>query len=255
MNEQQGKHLDQRVRQALDSLPDVPAPGTTFNAGKLWEQLRPELASQPIARTRRLGLVWWMAAASLAGVLLAWFWWPQHPLPGQTFAKQPKTAKPDAGYVPATEAGIRIATTKSQAGSTETGNGRQQGTRSQGSPDDALVAASKHMKPTEATQPATAGNVPEQLAAATSTVNSEPVSQPPIIAAVHKPVVTAPKRLFQVVHENELKAEEEALSVQVRTKGSSDRFVRLGTGGSPVSANSDEPSPTILLPLNRKSTQ
>lgn len=78
MNEKQGEHLDRRIRQSLARLPDGPPPGSVFDGGRLWEQLRPELTAQPVVAKKRIG-GWWLAAASVVG-LLAEIWWFQYTL-------------------------------------------------------------------------------------------------------------------------------------------------------------------------------
>lgn len=72
MKQKPDETLDQWVRQALSQLPDAPPPASSFDSEHLWAQLRPELQAEPSRWPARL--VWWMAAACLAGLSLGWVW-------------------------------------------------------------------------------------------------------------------------------------------------------------------------------------
>ncbi|MEZ0487072.1 hypothetical protein [Fibrella aquatica] len=257
MNEQQGKHLDERVRQALDKLPDdVPAPGSTFDAGKLWEQLRPELAAEVVvltpqqpdqvqpAPTRR----GWLVAASLAGLLIIWLWWSWQPVTDLTVVALKPLDTTSVGYVPTERVArptIAVAAPIAFAKKPEsTGN---------------KLAVRKVAVPVN--QPETLGEftlagqtIPEQAPTETLPIVAMPVSQSPVVV-VKSYKLTSPKRRFQVVHVNELKAEDEAVYSQIRAKKSNnERFVRIGAGNQ-LPTRDEEQAPAISIPLNRKSPQ
>lgn len=264
MNEQQGKHLDQRIRQALDKLPDAPAPGSTFDAGKLWEQLRPELAAetavlapkrmvqvQPVLRKRG-----WLVAASLAGLLIVWLWWSWQPVTKPSLASQQgvdttagKNVRAERVTRPYTEISAVAAPPRAALKAKTTGKLAAHEAKL---PENTLLASTKASKPVA--QPEVVANVPDQPATASRPVMAEAISQSSVVA-VQSPKMKGQKRRFQVVHVNELKTEEEAVYSQIQArKSSNERFVRIGTGQQ-SSISSDEPSPTIQLPLNRKSPQ
>ncbi len=209
----------------------------------------------PVLHTKRPRLVWWMTAASLAGVLLLCLWWVRHPSPEQTLAKQQNDAKPKAEYVHRVEAETRLADVKRLTKLTTVSRNKDNQLIINHRKRDvnASPTSANGWEPVETSQLTSTDNVPEYQPVETG--YTKPTASGQLsAAAVSKPAVTTLKGRFQVVHENELKAEEEALYVQTRTKGGSDRFVRLGTGNQ-VSTEPVEQSPTILLPLNRKSTQ
>ena len=221
MNEQQGKHLDQRVRKALNNLPD--APGTEFDAGKLWEQIRPELATQPVAVPGRMGEIRWLVAASLIGIGLFLGWllrvqpgvdrlqasrqvagyvgrknsvqpqkrtWPEQKLP----ALPPRTGQQVAETQPVSRAKKLIDRPIQTAEATEV----QPTLATIDLPADLPVVDLGPAEP-----------LPVKLTPA-------PVNQ--------KPGIAYPKRRFAVVHQNEVRAEAETRARLERN----DRFVRLG---------------------------
>jgi hypothetical protein len=253
MNEQPDNKFDQRIRQALDRLPDVPAPNTAFNAGKLWEQMRPELVAQPVLVPKHRTYLRWLVAASLSGLLLAGLWWSWKPsmkplvVDRQPVEKRAGRYELPKNVVTPTEHITHKGKSAKQVDATGNRMADRKAVERTGSvPDVAQEAVA-------APEPETLANVQNPEPEPTQTL---PITagQPTSPVTVATPKAIAPKRRFRVVHENELKAEEEAIYSQIRTKSSSERFVRIGTGNQ-VSTGSDEPSPAILLPLNRKSTQ
>lgn len=253
MNEQQGNYLDRRVRQALDRLPDGPAPGTAFDGGKLWAQLRPQLATQPVIAPKRTGQVRWLVAASVAGLLVVGLWWSWLPEIKTTVVTRQPNDKTAGRYVPSERVTTPVQGVTASATSDRDFNaiGNQLADRKAVRRSRPVARLANVMVP--ATQPQPLANVPnaERLPTEPPALNAEPTTSQVTVAV---PKVIAPKRRFQVVHENELKAEEEAVYSQIQTKSSNERFVRIGTGNQ-VSTGSDEPTPAIQLPLNRKSTQ
>ncbi len=272
MNEQHGNRLDQQIRQALDTLPDAPPPGSAFDSAKLWERLRPELPAQSVAaqsvaaqsialqsvekqlvaNKKRPAVGWWLAAASLAGLLMGGLWWSGQislkrdvvigKSPEKTGARTGLSAQPNLSVnqpnvvVPPTE--IRLIT--------------------------ALPEKQHYQKRQGEVEPILAEKFDELADDQSLTTNSGPgisaPETPPLlltepdavsVVAVQKPAITnAPKRRFRVVHANELAAEEESNVVRYRAN----HFVKLGTGNA-ASAGSGGESPALLIPLNRKSIQ
>ncbi|WP_080058745.1 hypothetical protein [Spirosoma aerolatum] len=233
---------DEWVRQTLRRLPDAPPPGSSFDSERLWTQLRPEL--QPTGTRQSFGWMRWGIAACLIGLLFVWYWvYPS--VEKQSLAANGKTAH------------------KTRA---------------------ATKLPFKQNLPTELTQP----NVPTQsfttaLPAGTTATKAktrvpEPVEAVPTIneiaampsprpdldmvvetvAVVEKPLIPLKrnvadlpaKRRFRIVHQNELRAEEEARPKLYSTEN----FVRLGTGqrAEPLS---DDHRPALVMPLTNKPNQ
>lgn len=232
MNGKPDEHLDQWVRQSLNRLPDAPPPGTAFDKERLWVQLRPEL--QPSANPRRRVWGWWAAAACLAGIVLGWFIVDQ-PQPEQrvTVAQEKRPdaqslidQKSKAEIEPERVAGVVSTTSRP-------------------------YVKKKILGTAPVPAPSGEGTAPTVVMSSESTVNTRPdstVSTAPARASAV--VVSLPKRRFQVVHLNELQAEEEIRPGPYRTE----RFVRLGMGntGTPMPETSH---PSISLPINSKSNQ
>lgn len=256
MNEKQGNHPDQRIRQTLETLPDAPPPGSAFDSARLWDRMRPELLAQSVpaqvAMVRKRPVFgWWLAAASLAGLLMGWLWWSGQSLPERDVAnrKSPEKtgvsndllAKPNPS---ANQPKMAAEPIKAQLLTAFPKRQRQQIKRVETGP-----ILTKQPNQLAVNQLPNADNGPTVSTDETTFVPPESTSLTP--APTPKPVIAAvPKRRFRMVHTNELAAEEESNVVRHRA----DHFVRLGTGG-PSSAGSGGESPTLLIPLNRKSIQ
>ena len=260
MNEKQGNHSDQRIRQTLGMLPDAPPPGSAFDSAALWERMRPELASQsiaaqpvqPVAGRKRPVFGWWLAAASVV-LLLGWLWWPRQvsPLPSIATRKllektgvridllakpNPSVNQPNVAVLPI-DARLATAFPKHQHQHT---NRTATGPILMKKPDKLVV-----------NQPSIADD--ESIVLSAETVLVLPELETLTLASTQKLAIAAvPKRRFRVVHTNEIAAEEESNVVRYRAE----RFVRVGTG-SPLSVpdNNDDNLPALLLPINRKSIQ
>ncbi|XWW47629.1 hypothetical protein JYG30_09385 [Fibrella sp. USSR17] len=256
MNEQQGKHLDERVRQALDTTPDVPVPGSTFDAGKLWEQLRPELAAETVALApKRTGQAQrvpirrsWLVAASLAGIGLVMSWLLRS-TPSLKETQGNRQADKQMAGSGLTQFHKR--TQPKQAPVVDLSmNNRSQVAEKQRSKTQNSIGRSVHT--TDVTD--------NQSTLSTTTVLADlPVAeilsteltlvQAPPAAIAQKTVPTYPKRRFAIVHQNELRAEAETRSKLERN----DRFVRLGSAPvseAPLPIASTEEKNRLIIPLN-----
>jgi hypothetical protein len=229
MNGKPDEHLDQWVRQSLDRLPDTLPPGTTFNHERLWTQLRPEL--QKPARSRQRGW-WWVAAACLAGVGLGWFVLDQPQLvhsAAVTHEKRPALPQPnDQPSSPVIDPGqvARVV------------------------PETSRPPVERRVVQATAT-PVSLGNESTQVVALPDESSADTRIDSIASAVSDKAsvsVVRSPKRRFQVVHLNELQAEEDIRPSQYRTE----RFVRLGMGSTGASSP-QATHPSISLPINTKS--
>lgn len=233
MNGKPDEHLDQWVRQSLDRLRDTPPPGSTFDAERLWGQLQPELQNSPARR--RIGSVWWAAAACLLGfVLLGWLWLTQ----------QPVTTVVD--YQPASTGPVQLEKPAIRARESPVA---QRGGRSKFAAKRLHLAepmvVSKPQTPVQPLEPVETKNQPPVSLAEPTPGVETPVEPPKTITAA-----ATPKRQFQMVHINELVAEEEARPKLYRTE----HFVRLGTCSRQESAQ-NQPSPLIIIPLTKKTNQ
>ena len=235
MNGKPDEHPDQWVRQSLDRLSDTPPPGTTFDAERLWDQLRPEL--QKPATRRRFSWAGWLAAACVAGTLLGWFWMSQQP---ESIRRvESKIERPDEpvtiGPEPQTTASVDQPKSKISIKSR-----LFLSTSTQHSERTATVAPIV-LPAIEPTQLVDNGTEPPTTADTTSAMPTQTET------AKTTTVAAAPKRRFRVVHLNELQAEEAIRPTPQRT----DRFVRLGTGdnGQPAPETAH---PTLTWPLTNK---
>lgn len=241
MNDLLGNLSDQRIRQALDSLPDAPPPGSSFNAARLWDQLRPELATQPVSalpqKNRRR---WWLVAAACMGLLLGGWWWLAQHVPNGIRTGQ----------------AIQVAVSRSPQQRTQPQPVHPQ------LADKAPMARRKtpvqrfNLQPSGLHPVINESPPPIELQPAT---RSEPVADVPesVAAAPAETYPAAPvlppnrlKRRFAVVHQNELRAEAETQAKLERN----DQFVRLGvpsptTPSKAFAAPADEPS-GLIIPLN-----
>ena len=265
MNEKQGEHLDQCIRQAIAGLPEGPPPGSSFDAARLWEQIRPELVTQPVAAKKRVG-GWWLAAASVVGLLVGLWWFkPFSSSPGTLSAqhgpKQTKGIEYDAigqrniGRQGQTPRSVRTPGHSWQTLETVAGSSfveiRNQIVHQTKLPSSVVlenqVLTSQQDWPDSPTEYHSVGLSAQPTLPESTSLSSAISTTKPTVAGV-------PKRRFRVVHENELMAEEEAHRVRYANEDRTDRFVRLGTTSRPTPA-SDDDSPALTLPLNRKSTQ
>lgn len=235
MNGKPDEPFDQWIRQSLDRLPDAPPPGTRFDAGRLWDQLQPELQKAPAHR--RTDPFWWAAAACLVSVLLGWLWMSQQPEPTRRTVGSVVRPNAPVPVRPEQRATARI------------------------DPSELVRPTNTHQSfRLSARRPARiASNSPAVVPPGEPDRPVATVTELPAIADTKLPVVTqpqtvsstavavAPKRRFRVVHLNELLAEEEIRPALHRT----DRFVRLGTGdhGQPAPETAH---PTITWPLTNK---
>ncbi|GAB3756986.1 hypothetical protein [Spirosoma pomorum] len=234
---------DEWVRQTLSRLPDAPPPGSSFDSERLWGQLRPELQAKPA----RWQTGWWLSAACVAGLVISWLVWPfssTEPKTGSATSVatyRPKTesnAKPSpkqAEIIPHSDSAPAIAEAHQSKRQRNTLN------KPQFSPDDVTTASiSSEPEPVfQAAEPT-----------ATSVVVAVPVSRKANVAVV------TPKRRFRVMHENELRAEDESAPQIYRIN----HFVRLGAGrrsddesstnGQRTTTGSENRPPALTMPLN-----
>ncbi|GAB3986491.1 hypothetical protein GCM10028807_04030 [Spirosoma daeguense] len=250
---------DEWVRQTLSRLPDTPPPGSSFDSERLWSQLRPELqAKKP---RRRLGWLEWGAAACLTGFLLSWMFWQQPVKKQRSVAtyqhKSKKTSRvqaPDLTTETTTSAPIHVA--KLQQNPPRENTNHQPIT-----PAKPVNVASESTATTDLSRPEVSISRERgiQIPSTPLATFPEPQPIPDVVASteklpeVHKPnVATATsKRRFKVVHENELRAEEESTPQLYRT----DNFVRLGTGQRSDNTATDTHQPGLVMPLTSKSNQ
>jgi hypothetical protein len=191
--------------------------------------LRPEL--QTSTKPRRRVWVWWAAAACVAGIVLGWFALNQpQPEPGATVAREKRPAAPlpiDQQSKPVVEPSrVAVAIPATSRPSVGRKNERRVSAPAQSGDRTAPTVALS-------TEPA-----------ADTRLDSTATGKASVAA------VRSPKRRFQVVHLNELQAEEEIRPTPHRTE----RFVRLGMG------NTEAPSPeaihpSISVPISSKSNQ
>ncbi|KAB7728443.1 hypothetical protein F5984_18910 [Rudanella paleaurantiibacter] len=253
MNTNPDERLDQRIRQVLDQLPDAPPPGSTFDAGRLWEQLRPELAAAPVVQPKRPAPVWWAVAAACMGLLLAgvWLYNAQTNQPTRVEAvhlpapKPPDGPRPQVAQTPESNKPETVAQYRRQPERTQPGNNRI-ATRPVSEVGKAETPVSQSVE-VPVFPASTPGGHVAQL--------TVPPSLTPLVAQRTSASAAVPaKRRFRVVHENELLTEEETYRIRNAGGGRADRFVRLGSGNG-ISAASDEGPTMLQLPLQRKQPQ
>lgn len=221
MKQKPDETLDQWVRQSINQLPDTPPPGSSFDSERLWTQLRPQLQAQPVRRRNR----WvWLAAACLTALVLSWFVWQKlsarqplvatyHHLP-KTSDVQPKKVEP---LDKRTTSEPALAEKPQRKFKSNTFDNQKFNTKN-------LINAASVSHPLAQD---VAAQVPDSAALTIGT----PVVEKPTERNKPNVAITKPKRRFRVMHENELRAEEEAAPKLYRT----DHFVRIGT------ERSDEP--------------
>lgn len=280
MTEKQNVPFDEQVRRTLEALPDAPPPGSTFDAGRLWEQLRPELAQLPSEQvqiqSRWHTSRWWLAAASLAGLILSWFVWFQPQESGITSGlshNSKPVSKPSAQPVDRPElVSSAVAEPKPAACAQLTSSGAF---LAQAAPFRAggSAAATEYLQhPTfpkrEKNQDANAlalqatnRQVTPETAPTEPLTAQQPTPSPTeAIAAVPEPTTVAgnqtnkavslSKNRWRVVHQNELPALDEAYQVRYRSA----QYGRLGTG-SQAQTQQTENLPLFSIPLSRKPIQ
>lgn len=236
MKPQPDETLDAWVRQALDQLPDALPPGSTFDAKRLWGQMRPALPKTPARRWA--GWMRWATAASVVGLLWIGFRFAQPP---QSAATNQPTLTPMATHLTTTpKAEPKPESPGIPTVAVKLNRSRQRPTRS---PVD--------LPTTPAPTPVAsvdAQNVPD-VTPAESARPDEPLAATALLTepTTSSTVAGAPKRRFRVVHVNELRAEEEIRAKLYRTEG----FVRLGTGRK-AEPTRDEPTTVLILPLSSK---
>ncbi|QIP16164.1 hypothetical protein G8759_27765 [Spirosoma aureum] len=240
MKQKLDESLDRWVRQSLSRMPDTPPPGSSFDAERLWQQMRPEL--QVDEPRRRTGLIGWAMAACLSGLILGWF--ALH----QSTDEQTK---------------ISIARANRKGPTTSEAGRKARLVNEVIAPK--IVFSGKRRSAVRLQTTSHSREIPNQLA---TPVDPEPIAVlPPIpslpmadevLPVVDKHIVsgkptvatTTPKRRFRVVHENELRAEEETRPKVYRTEN----FVRLGIGRSEESVPEERRS-TLIMPLTSKPNQ
>ena len=238
MKQKPDETLDHWVRHTLRQLPDTSPAGSSFDSERLWGQLRPELQSVPFHRKHRI-LVW-LAAACLTGLSLGWLWRPQsdNTAPEMAgLADTPKANIPNVSHSTlniADPIAIRkpVIVEKEQHLLTRRTYTRQ---REKPKVETTLPPAA----PTDVI-----GQTPESPIVVDVSLSTEKVTErsKPNVAKIIS------KRRFQVVHENELRAEEATRPKLYR----SEHFVRLGV------ERNDEPvqeqrAPALRMPLATKS--
>lgn len=253
MNTNPDERLDQRIRQVLDQLPDAPPPGSTFDAGRLWEQLRPELTAAPVTQPKRPAPVWWALAAACIGLVLGGMWLYND--------QDDQSAQVEAGRLPAqkqSNASQPPVTLAPKPDKPETVAHRQRETERIQSSGNRVATRSVSEEKNPDT-PVSRSVVPPTLPASTSDehvahVTESPSPIPSVAERTPAPAPVPAKRRFRVVHENELLTDEESYRVRNGSGGRAERFVRLGSG-SALSAASDETPAQLQVPLQRKQTQ
>lgn len=235
MNGKSEESLDQWVRQSLDRLPDAPPPGSAFDPERVWGKARPQLSAKPVSRQRTL--ITWIAAGCMAGLFI-YMVWPR------TQIQQSASAKSESGST--SGATNQRSTTYPQetrfAQKLSKPSHKQQ------------ITGSLHTTslPIEDTVWVTQQPMPVEVGGPISAPLTVDVSIANVTAEISQPLTPtpSPKRRFKVVHENELRAEEETRPVLYRT----DHFVRLGTADKQASDEGPRPAP-VILPLTTKANR
>ncbi|AKD57530.1 hypothetical protein [Spirosoma radiotolerans] len=239
MKQKPDESPDQWIRQTLNQLPDAPPPGSSFNPDQLWAALRPEL--QPASRPQTR-LMWWMAAACVAALVSGWFWSIYQSTPEPTVAHRHPAI---------------IQLLPQQHSNSTRADELNRSKRVVLEAERPRVALHTHSlqqvraKPVTTAPIATSAALPSSIPDDALTLVETPTVVDKLPDVPRQKVIGArPKRRFQVIHENELRAEEEAQPKLYRP----DHFVRLGTG------QTNEPSPeasrpTLLMPLTNKPNQ
>jgi hypothetical protein len=237
MKQKPDETLDHWVRQSLSQLPDAPPPGSSFDPEHLWAQLRPDVQAAPARR--RMGWAWWVVAACLAGLTVSWF-------------LQPKPANNKAVIAHGTRRNTNAQMEHRQKSDpvAEMAVARPVFSRKRPVPEP-IIATNHKETPIQQVTPS-----PEQVIEANPQTPelSTVADVTPITEKLPEPkpnvAVIAPKHQFRVVHENELRAEEEARPKLYRTE----HFVRVGTGRR-EETGPEEQRPTLIMSLTNKPNQ
>jgi len=240
MKQKTDESPDQWVRQTLSQLPDAPPPGSSFNPDHLWAKLRPELQPVPAPRSQTR-VIMWLAAACVGALVFGWVWLSTQSTPKLTIAvanrRQPEDQTP-----------------KQQGANVEPAN----------EPDGPkrVLSATEHLRTALHTHTSQQVRSDTEVATPVSTSLVLPPSMPDDVStlteapavvdklptsAVPKVAQIKPKRRFQVVHENELRAEEEAQPKLYRP----DHFVRLGSG-QVEDPRPEASHPALIMSLTNK---
>lgn len=228
---------DEWVRQSLGQLPDAPPPGSTFDAERLWAQLRPELDTVPVRRP--YGWAWWAAAACLSGLIFGWFLLHQPADDHRADVAHTTVEKANSPILtertpPATNNITALKPARSVQ-ARRIVKLRKEGNNSE---------TPKHIVVMPTPEPAeTVARLPELPTATDIALVREKLAQPEKINAA----AVAQKRRFRVVHQNELRAEEEARPKLYRAE----HFVRIGIR-QPDSPAPDERQPAPIISLTSK---
>jgi hypothetical protein len=239
MKQKSDEMPDEWVRQMLNRLPDAPPPGSSFDSARLWNQLRPELQPKP----NRQRAWWWLAAACLAGLLVGWQVW--------TLSNSELKTSPAA------------ATYRSQ---TDTLAGAKSESIEQAIESGPAVAETHQPKRQRTINPDQRLPRPNDVTITHEPLELAPIAQAAepaatsIVAGVPAPrktnvVAMTPKRRFRVMHENELRAEDEAAPKIYPTN----HFVRLGSGSTNneqrTNNTPDNSPPALVMPLTSHPNQ
>ncbi|WP_460937240.1 hypothetical protein [Spirosoma humi] len=243
MKQKTDESPDQWVRQTLSQLPDAPPPDSSFDKDELWAKLRPELqsVSAPRSPTR---LVWWMAAACIGALMVGWGWLSHQSAPESTVAvvhrKKPETRV--ARQRPFGSTRANEADTSKDAFSAAARSHIALHTQ-----HPQPVRSDVRVTPPVSTSAASPSSTPDDVSTLTET--PAVVDKLPALPK-QKLAETRPKRRFQVVHENELRAEEET-----RPKlYCPDRFVRLSSGQD-EEPRPEASRPALIMSLTNKPNQ
>lgn len=240
MKQKPDEFPDQWVRQTLSQLPDAPPPGSSFDSERLWAQLRPELQLAP---SRWLaGWVWWAAAVCFAGLTLGWFWLHQSTSRPIDIAMHGSKRKSE---VPMTSRRTSDLTQKIVQSKAVVGKKEQYSSivRTEDRQKERLNVASM----SQVVEPSGIINQTPEVPTVTEVL---PASEQRLDLPKSSLAISAPKRRFKVVHENELRAEEATRPKLYPTEN----FVRIGTGKN-YESTSDERRPVLTLPLTHKPNQ
>ena len=228
---------DRWVRDWLGQLPDAPPPGSTFDTERLWAQLRPELQADPARRLA--GWAWYVVAACLSGLILGWFLLNQPADNHKAYIAHNTVKKANPPFLTGRTPYVATKLTRSEPA-------RSVAVRR-------ILSLRRERNDSETPKYNVIVPAPEQ----TEFVVQLPelpaeTAMPPIaekLVQSQKPAIaqTRPKHRFQVVHQNELRAEEEARPKLYRTE----HFVRIGTV-QPDSPTPEERQPAPVMSLTNK---
>lgn len=241
MDQKSDETLDHWIWQSINQLPATPPPGSSFDSERLWAQLRPAIQVTPSRRPALLA--GWLAAACLTGLVAGWFWLHQlvnpHPTDVAHRNGQHKVATPIVTHQFPESIDKIVVSKPIVFEKKRLPAGRL--IRSHKPQKQFAESVLRSVEPTEIGAQATALPMVTEI----STATEKPVERSKSAVAA-----TAPKRRFRIVHENELRAEEEARPKLYHTE----HFVRLGTR-QPAEITPDDRQPVLLMPLTSKPNQ